>query len=89
MNYLKIGEYATALNNSRYGLTTDGWTGRVESLYISKISGRQQLSIRGVDCRRSQEYAFTYPVLEQFFIPYSPNLETAGFLNFIKWKGDE
>lgn len=89
MSYLKVGEYAIALNDSRYGVTTSGWTGRVEGSCISQTDGQQRLQIRGIDYRGCQNHAFTYPVSEQFFIPYSPNLETAGFLNFIKWKGDE
>lgn len=89
MSYLKVGEYAIALNDSQYTVTTSGWTGRVESSYIGMLDGRRRFNIRGTDCTECQNRAFTYTVFERFFIPYSPNLETAGFLNFIKWKGDE
>ena len=84
MSYLKVGEFATALNDAPYSVTSNGWTGLVKEFY-------KELSIKvhGTDCRRNQELTFTYPVLEQFFIPYSSNLETAGFLNYIKWRGDE
>lgn len=84
MSYLKVGEFATALNDAPYGVTSNGWTGLVKELY-KELS----IEVRGTDYRRNQELTFTYSVLEQFFIPYSPNLETAGFLNFIKWKGDD
>lgn len=89
MTYLKVGEYATALSDTPYFITSDGWTGLVKGSHIGKLSRKLFIEIRGTDGRRSQEHIHTFSVSEQFFIPYSPNLETAGFLNFIKWKGDE
>jgi hypothetical protein len=84
MRYLKVGEYTTALNDAPYAITSNGWTGLVKEFYKES-----SIKVCGTDYRRRQEHAHTFPVLERFFIPYSPNLETAGFLNFIKWKGDE
>ena len=89
MSYLKVGEYATALNDAPYGVTSNGWTGLVERVFVTKISRELSIKIRGTDCRGRQEHAHTFSVLERFFIPYSPNLETAGFLNYIKWRGDD
>ena len=89
MNYLKVGEYATALSDAPYFITSDGWTGLVKGSSIGKFSRKLSVEIRGTDGRRSQEHIHTFSVSEHFFIPYSLNLETAGFLKFIKWKGDE
>lgn len=89
MSYLKVGEFATALNKAPYCITSNGWTGLVERVFVTKISRELSIKIRGTDSRRSQEHIGLFSVTEYFFIPYSPNLETAGFLSFIKWKGDE
>lgn len=84
MSYLKVGEYATALNGAPYAITSSGWTGLVK-----EFPKKSSIRVHGTDYRRRQDRTHTFPVLERFFIPYSPNLETAGFLSFIKWKGDE
>ena len=69
MNILKHDEYAIALNRNGFGITTDGFCGRICDFKADyfHIGG---FSI-GSDC-------------ESDFIPYCSDMETGGFIRFEK-----
>ena len=69
MKMLKNGEYAIALNKNGFGITTDGFCGRIVDYKVDYFD------IAG----------FSIDIdYESDFIPYCSDMETGGFIRFEK-----
>lgn len=79
------GELVTALPNYDYGVTYDGWTGRVISCANSGSHFRVEARCRNGHITDER----SWDVLKKFFIPYSSNMETSAFGSFYIYGGDD
>ena len=73
----KAGEFVTALPNGDYGCTNHGWTAPVmrQNDGFLEVAGYG----RGINNRLVDHWL----VETELFIPYSENMETAGFERFV------
>ena len=73
----KAGEFVTALPNHTYGYTNHGWTAPVmrQTDGFLEVAGYG----RGINNRMVDHWF----VETELFIPYSENMETAGFERFV------
>lgn len=78
-------EFVTALPNPYYRETVDGWTARVKEV---KHQGSGNIRVEGYDRYGGYATRMGYIVASEYFIPYSNNMETEVFGNFIKCGGD-
>lgn len=79
------GELVTALPNGNYGVTDNGWTGRVITCANSNPNFRVEARNRSGCVGRER----SWDVLKEFFIPYSSNMETSAFGNFYIYEGGD
>lgn len=78
----KPGEFVTALPDTGYHYTRDGWTARV----LNSCSVRNSNTNMMVDGYNNEGVLLSdvgWDVEKEDFIPYSENMETSGFSEFI------
>lgn len=78
----KPGEFVTALPDTGYHYTNDGWTARVLDSCSVRDSNTNML-VEGYNREGLLLSCAGWDVEKEDFIPYSENMETSGFKSFI------
>lgn len=78
----KSGEFVTALPDTGYYFTRDGWTARVLNSRSVK-DPNTNIMVEGYNNRGLLLQYNGWDVEKENFIPYSENMETMGFKSFI------
>ena len=83
--FLRVGEHVTALNGAPYTITTDGDT----RILLRYTRCETKIVTRGFNNNHGHHSSADYYTEAQYFIPYSPEMETSGFFKFRFWREHE